>query len=61
MYWYSESMKGYAHGRCFFILWGGRAENEAVGFKTGRSCSVRNGGFRWEEFVINADAEVSQM
>lgn len=45
----------------FFILWGGRAENEAVGFKTGRSCSVRSGGLRWEEFVINVDAEVSQM
>ena len=32
-----------------------------MGLKTGRSCSMRNGGFEGEGFVTNVVAEVSQM
>lgn len=41
-----------------FNLW---EEKRAMKFKTSRSCSVRNGGFEWEELVMKAGAEVSQM
>lgn len=34
---------------------------ETVKFEAGGSCSMGSGRFSWEEFVINVDAEVSQM
>lgn len=44
-----------------FILWEGRAKKKARKLKTGRSYTVGNGGDGWEGFVINVDAEISQM